>query len=292
MSTGEYGFTAVAPEPAKTDYFQTQLAGLIIKVKQQEIKYILDLKIVKPFPTKSFAEISFENPDNPQMPFVVTSIINPEDSTLLVYSPPVQRPQKGKYYKIDVRVFKDLSKKEIITKHTQTILSLINQESIAVWSSLKGMKKWSDNKYRLEVDYPGKWFVKEIKNGNTFQVFFSLEDIDRSKYYSTGVMIVKQIDPMLQKGGMPVNHKIIDETLSVMKKVISESREEIMTERGYEGVLAKIHFVNYKGEEEKEWMAVFSHERKLVMMICEAPRDTFEQYDKIFYSIISTAQLY
>jgi len=111
IASGKYVFAGVAPEPVKSEYFLTKIAGLTLDLKQKEIKYILGLQILKPFPAKSFVEVSFDNPSDPQKPLITNAFVDPQDKDLLVYSPAAQNPQKGKYYKIETRVFTNEKKK-------------------------------------------------------------------------------------------------------------------------------------------------------------------------------------
>jgi hypothetical protein len=281
----------VPPRGVTTTFFQTQSAGFYVDLGNQEIRYLLGLKILRSFKSKSFVEVYFENPADPKAPFVVTSFVGPESKDLSVRSPGVTKLKKGNYYNIDTFVYKDESKKELITKHSQTLLSNLDDKSVDTWLALEGTMKWSNEELNLEFSYPSQWNVKEINNRSNFQVFFSIENIDVDQYYSTGIMVVKMTQPGLKEKGVYADHKVIDDLLSRMK-VISESRKEIITEHGYEGVISKVHFVNPRGIEEKEWIAVFSHQRKLVVIFCEAPKDIYDRYDKIFYSIIVTARLY
>lgn len=288
----KYVFAGGAPEPVRSEYFLTKIAGLTLDLKQKEIKYILGLQILKPFPAKSFVEVSFDNPSDPQKPLITNAFVDPQDKELLVYSPAVQNSEKGKYYKIEARVFTNEKKRDLIAEHTQKILSAVDKGSLDTWLSLNGMMRWNNDAHKLELFYPDKWYVKEMSNGNNFQAFFSLENIDQTGYYSTGIMLIRHINPALQDEGMYVNHNIVNSSLANIKNLISEERKEVTTECGYKGVVSKINFVNAKGVEEKELLAIFSHNRRLAFLLCEAPSDTFDKYEKIFYSIILTAKLY
>ncbi len=280
------------PEPVTSEYFKSSVAGLMLDFPKKEIKYILDLKIIKPFPEPVFAEVTFENPADAARPLVASVAIDPKDDRFNITSPPVSSPQKNKYYKIVARVYKDQAKKKLVCEHTQEILSIVNDESIDVWRGLDGLDKWTHPEYRMEISYPSGWNVKEMSNGNNFQAFISVENIDLEGYYSTGIMLLRHITPGLQMEGLSVDHQLINSMVSNMKKVISEERKEVVTERGYEGVISKVTFVNDKGVEEKELLAVFSHERKLTMLLCESPSGDFAKHEKTFYSIIMTAKLY
>ncbi len=280
------------PEPVTSEYFKSSIAGLMLDFPKKEIKYILDLKIIKPFPGPVFAEVTFENPADAGSPLVASAAIDPKDDRLNITSPPVSSPQKNKYYTVVARVYRDQTKKELVAEHSQTILSIVNDESIDVWRGLNGLDKWTHPEYRLEISYPAGWNVKEMSNGNNFQAFISLENIDLEGYYSTGIMLLRHIAPGLQMEGLSVDHQLIDSMVSNIKKLISEERREVITERGYDGVVSKINFVNDKGVEEKELLAVFSHERKLTTLLCESPSADFDKYEKTFYSIIMTAKLY
>ena len=280
------------PEPVTSEYFKSSLAGLTLDLPKKEIKYILGLKIIKPFPEPVFAEVTFENPADAARPVVASAVINPKDDRFSIISMPVSSPQKNTYYTILVRVYKDQTKKELVAEHSQKILSILNDESIDIWRGLGGLKKWTHPEYRLEISYPAGWNVKEMSSGNNFQAFISVENIDLEGYYSTGIMLLRHITPGLQMEGLSVDHQLINSVVSNMKKVISEERKEVVTERGYEGVISKVTFVNDKGVEEKELLAVFSHERKLTMLLCESPSGDFAKHEKTFYSIIMTAKLY
>lgn len=280
------------PEPVTSEYFKTSSAGLVLDLKRREFRYVLGLEILKPFSAPVVAQVEFEDPRDPDNPLIVLAEIDPGEEKLSVKSPAVSSPQKDKYYKIDVSVFKRPDKKELVARHSQKILSVVNEESIDIVSRLNGLKRWINSDHRLEVSYPAGWHVKEMSSGNNFQAFFSLENIDLEGYYSTGIMLLRHINPGLQMSGLSTDHEIINNIVSDTKNLISEERKTVITERGYEGVVSKINFVNYKGVEEKELLAVFSHERRLAVLLCESPSGDFDKYEKTFYSIIMTAQLY
>ncbi|MBU1134601.1 MAG: hypothetical protein KJ569_06790 [Candidatus Omnitrophica bacterium] len=153
---------------------------------------------------------------------------------------------------------------------------------------------WKNQKHSMEISHPNIWFIKKIEQRGIFQVFFSLENIETEQYYHTGITVNKLYNHT-PRGAKFNGNRFIDSVVSDLNKnkgLINEKREKIITEHGYEGMLAKIEFINYKGKREIEYMAVFGQDTTMVEIICEAPYEDFSKYDILFKEIIMTAKLF
>ncbi len=155
-------------------------------------------------------------------------------------------------------------------------------------------KTWKNQEEGVEIKYPYNWFVKKINNGNVFQVFLSLENIDQAEYYTTGIMVTK-MQQYLKEGVEFYGDKFIDGMINILRKqkgLIWEHRENITTNQGYKGVLVKIKFINYKGQTEIEWFGVFAQGTTMASVLCEGPAEDFYKYDSLFKEIIMGAKLF
>lgn len=98
------------------------------------------------------------------------------------------------------------------------------------------------------------------------------------------------------KEGVDFNgNRFIDEMIKSIEErngLLRQSRYNITTNQGYDGVLAKIKFVNYKGKKEIEWVGVFARGTTMVDIVCEAPAEDFSKYDSLFLEIIQNADLF
>lgn len=172
-------------------------------------------------------------------------------------------------------------------------LEASQQESRFKEESLK-LKKWEKPTHNVKIDYPEKWFVKENDQGKVYQVFFSAENIDEKGYFSTGIMLIKLYDYLHPEEPFDANSFIdrVIKSINQEGELITEEREEITTEAGVKGMLAKISFVNYKGEKETEFLAVFTKDTTMVSITCEAPIKDFPYYEKMFKKIILSAEFF
>ena len=153
-------------------------------------------------------------------------------------------------------------------------------------------KKWVNSKGDMEIWYPEGWYVKEIYQPNIKQIFFSLENIDHTKWYSTGIGIT--IFNGHPNGPNFDANRFFDSRTDFEKKngdFISEERKNIETDYGYKVVMSKRSFVNKKGEKETTWEAVYVKSDSEALIICESPIKDASKYDEFFIKTIKSVKL-
>ncbi|UCB56624.1 MAG: hypothetical protein JSV30_05290 [Candidatus Omnitrophota bacterium] len=156
------------------------------------------------------------------------------------------------------------------------------------------LTRWVNAKHAIEIDHPKTWFIKEIGQTQKYRVYFSVEDINKENFYYTGIGVTKFYN-YIPKGATFDKSKLLSlilEETNELGQLLWCKTEEITTDYDYEGLLAKIKFINYKGETEIEYCAIFSKDTTMVNILCEAPDEAFPQYDSTFRNIIMKAKLF
>jgi len=109
------------PENATSDYLETVGADLTFDMKLAG-QFYLSLKAKEELPRGAYVEAHFPNPGNPDRTSVVGKQLRLEGSTLRLLS-----PKSGEFrcwnYEVEVLIYRDRSRDELLGTHLQTIQS-------------------------------------------------------------------------------------------------------------------------------------------------------------------------
>lgn len=156
------------------------------------------------------------------------------------------------------------------------------------------LKKYVNPRYGIEVMYPEDWNIKEIAQPKVKQVFFSVENINHTGYYSTGIAINKFYGQKPNEDTIQIIKDILDKDKQHYKdsgQFISEKRNEIVTPNG-SSIISQMSFKNDKGTQETMWTAVFPKDESMVAIYCEAPMTDTAKFNDLFRKIIMTSKLF
>ncbi|MCA9401060.1 MAG: hypothetical protein KC713_05500 [Candidatus Omnitrophica bacterium] len=121
----------LTPQPTRSEYFHTMGAGFTLTARDpNSIKYIISLDVLKSREEDVFIEAQFENPSSPKTPIIVTYILQPEESSFTLQSPSVYGVKYYEGYVIDVFIYDDSTKTNLLGKHRQVVQSIIDQNKI------------------------------------------------------------------------------------------------------------------------------------------------------------------
>lgn len=120
----------LTPPPTQSEYFHTTGAGFTLTAGDTDsIKYIISLDVIKPREEDIFIEAQFEDPSSPRTPIIITYTLQPEESSFTLQSPPVYGLRSYEGYVIDIFIYDDSSKSNLLGKHRQVIQSIIDRKS-------------------------------------------------------------------------------------------------------------------------------------------------------------------
>ncbi len=119
-----------APSAVQSEYFTTDMAGF--KVNRDDLsrlvfRYFIDLTINKPVPKSALLELSFENPQDKTRPLGMTKILSGDEKTLSFRSEPVSGLRAYQGYAIDIFLYENSTKANLLGKHRQVVQSIVNQ---------------------------------------------------------------------------------------------------------------------------------------------------------------------
>lgn len=132
-SLEEGGF--LQPQPVASKYLYTKGAGFTFTAGDpNSVKYSIWLEILKPFKNGSFLEVQFENPSDKRSPIIVMRDIKPEDKEISLESPPIYGLRSYEGYVVEVYIYDNADKKNLLGIHRQVIRSIMDQSQMEkIW---------------------------------------------------------------------------------------------------------------------------------------------------------------
>ena len=116
----------VAPRPQKTDYLQTAGGGFVYDRDQQQVQYAIVVAPRKPLPEGSILEAIFEDPVG-ERPYVVSVVVKPGVRDYTLNSPPVHGTRAGATYHIQIKLYADAGKSQLLDSYDQGIRASVDQ---------------------------------------------------------------------------------------------------------------------------------------------------------------------
>lgn len=113
------------PDNISTKYLSTVATGVAMSPTTGISSFHITLKAKFYLPIKAYLEVQFDNPENPDKPFIVEKLRQLDQQKFFILSPDFKR-LKCWNYQVKVYVFKDKSKNELLSIHAQTIQSRVN----------------------------------------------------------------------------------------------------------------------------------------------------------------------
>jgi len=117
------------PDAATSEFLKTKGGGFSFDVDDRKhtrtCQYSLLLTPTKRVTPPLYLTAEFENPAG-GAPLIAYERLQPDESEVLIVSPPVSGLQFRKVYRVDVSVYSDASRSSKISTHTQFIQSFLN----------------------------------------------------------------------------------------------------------------------------------------------------------------------
>ena len=121
------------PRPATTEYFKDLGGGFISS--GNTLTYAIQIQPRKPVngPNTWYAQIEFENPENPQKPLVQFIEFKPDEASFSLHSETIHSIKNHKTYKVILKAFQNPERTTLITIHETHVRFDIPDQLAASW---------------------------------------------------------------------------------------------------------------------------------------------------------------
>lgn len=120
------------PSNIESDYFNTEEGGISINREAKTIGFYLKISSRKPIKTGSYIEVQFENPMGGD-PLISPHVVEANENRFELESPPVSGIKRAKTYTVQVFLYQDRGKSELLGTHVQRIQNLHIDEKVLGW---------------------------------------------------------------------------------------------------------------------------------------------------------------
>jgi hypothetical protein len=110
-------------------YLATKLCGFNLDGKRSEVRYRIELGVLRPLPRGSLVEVAFENPLDPTAPLMTSHVMAGDERDAQFVSPPVKGIRE-RPYEILVRVYSSADKAALVSTHKTLCESPFNQREL------------------------------------------------------------------------------------------------------------------------------------------------------------------
>jgi len=116
----------VAPRPQKSDYLQTAGCGFLYDREKQQVQYAIVVAPRKTIPIGAMLEATFEDPVG-EHPYVISVVIKSDQRDYPLNSPPVHGVRAGATYHIQIKLYADAAKSQVMDVYTQGVQAVLDQ---------------------------------------------------------------------------------------------------------------------------------------------------------------------
>jgi hypothetical protein len=120
------GCGLVAPRPQKSEYLQSVGGGFLFDREKQQVQYTMVVAPRRPLPAGSIIEATFEDPVG-ERPYVVSVVVKSDERDFTLTSPPVHGTRAGKTYQVQVKLYADAGRSQILDSYAQGVRAVLDQ---------------------------------------------------------------------------------------------------------------------------------------------------------------------
>jgi len=117
------------PSASGSGYVATKVCGFNVDGKRNEVRYRMELIVLRRLPRGSVVQVTFDNPLDPGAPLVSERVMAGDEREVQLLSPPVKGIRE-KQYEIVVRVYSSPDRKVLLGTHTQPCEAPFNQREL------------------------------------------------------------------------------------------------------------------------------------------------------------------
>jgi hypothetical protein len=121
---------AESPSPERSEYLLSRGAGFLMKIGSPDFgaRYGMTFEVIKRRRSSLYALVSFENPEDPEAPFVVEEFIARTQKEITPQSPPFFEARNNHVYTVTVELFSDAKHTQKVGEHRQGVLMSVDEE--------------------------------------------------------------------------------------------------------------------------------------------------------------------
>jgi hypothetical protein len=115
------------PSAAKTAHMEVATAGAGLKTKSSSKPYNLHVGIIlkESVEVPVFAKATFENPENPSKPFIVTQRIESRGKLVVIRTPQFAKRPESRLMGVNVELYRDASQRQKLDQLSQQFLATL-----------------------------------------------------------------------------------------------------------------------------------------------------------------------
>jgi outer membrane protein assembly factor BamE (lipoprotein component of BamABCDE complex) len=157
------------------------------------------------------------------------------------------------------------------------------------------LKKFTNAKHHVELEYPSQWYVKEVASEEFYQLFISKEKVEQvGDRYLTGISVMKIYDAKKRMGLESSDPaQVADELLKRIYKAIDSSKSVVILfpnrpiQVGADtGFITELSFTDKYGTLISVFRITLYKNDTFVHIGMESTRQDFDKYRKLFLDLI------
>ncbi|WP_339854144.1 hypothetical protein [Porticoccus hydrocarbonoclasticus] len=122
-------FAAPPPKGERSEYLVTEEAYFQVK-RGKGVNYQMSFSLRKEITNPLYITTLFENPSDKKSPLLVQAVLQPSENVLQVNSPIIRRIKNSTEYMVEVQLFSDITRTQLLGKHSQKVLFNVPSEAL------------------------------------------------------------------------------------------------------------------------------------------------------------------
>lgn len=114
------------PRADESDYFHTSDSGFHIEAREGIVRFQVALMATEAVNGTLFYTAKYENPASPDEPHVEEGEFSPEETVFFLESPPLEGLVAGRFYEIELELFEEAERSDLLDTHEIIIFSNID----------------------------------------------------------------------------------------------------------------------------------------------------------------------
>jgi hypothetical protein len=119
----------MTPRPQKSVYLETFGGGFLYDRDAKQVQMGVVVKPRRPLPAGSILEATFEDPVG-EHPYVISIVVKSDETDFTLKSPPVHGTKAGAIYHIQIKLYSDPGKSQVLDSYTQTVQAIMDQSRL------------------------------------------------------------------------------------------------------------------------------------------------------------------
>lgn len=127
LVTAALAHAASQPRAAKSEYLITTGAGFVM-TPEEGVRYGMNFAVRKKSPSTLYLKVLFENPEDAAAPLRTDQVLAPDVTEFIAQSPPLTVVRHDTRYKVEVLIYADEARSQLLGTHRQEVLFSVPPE--------------------------------------------------------------------------------------------------------------------------------------------------------------------